>query len=245
MWRELMDKNLVTLYELQLYVKSWGNSNNDRVKIFLDNVFQIGISRKYDDIFPMEEFEYGDLLMLDQEFIYNEYLKFLEKNEVFDDVLFHIAESEYPNFYEQIKYAFKPLQDIQTHFKTRKKLIEEEAERKRQEEIEQKKHEELMKKLVEEYKNKDDDEENKSTSYNREIYANERIEMNQIDLNSFFPGGDIYTPPETFEERVRRQMGTNINKDLQANIYARIRIEEHLKDINKVRSDIGKVFKHY
>ena len=81
-----MDKNLITLYELQLYVKSWGNSNNDRVKIFLENVFQMGISSRYDDIFPMTEFEYGDLLILDQEFIYNEYLKFLEKNELVDDV---------------------------------------------------------------------------------------------------------------------------------------------------------------
>ena len=121
-----MDKNLITLYELQLYIKSWGNSNNEKVKTFLDNVFQMGISLRYDDIFPMEEFEYGDLLILDQEFIYNEYLKFLEKNELVDDVLFHIAENEYPNFYEQIKYAFKPLEDITKHFKTRKKLIEEE-----------------------------------------------------------------------------------------------------------------------
>ena len=88
-----MDKNLITLYELQLYIKSWGNSNNERVKTFLDNVFQMGISLRYDDIFPMEEFEYGDLLILDQEFIYNEYLKFLEKNELVDDVLFHIAEN--------------------------------------------------------------------------------------------------------------------------------------------------------
>ena len=129
-----MDKNLITLYELQLYVKSWGNSNNDKVKIFLENVFQMGISSRYDDIFPMTEFEYGDLLILDQEFIYKEYLKFLEKNEIFDDVLFYIAENEYQNFYEQIKYAFKPLEDITKHFKTRKKLIEEEIERKRQEE---------------------------------------------------------------------------------------------------------------
>ena len=39
-----MDKNLITLYELQLYIKSWGNSNNERVKTFLNNVFQMGIS---------------------------------------------------------------------------------------------------------------------------------------------------------------------------------------------------------
>ena len=238
-----MDKNLITLYELQLYVKSWGNSNNDKVKIFLENVFQMGISSRYDDIFPMTEFEYGDLLILDQEFIYKEYLKFLEKNEIFDDVLFYIAENEYQNFYEQIKYAFKPLEDITKHFKTRKKLIEEEIERKRQEEIEQKKHEELMKKLREEIQNESENEEYKSTSFKREINASESMEMSDmIDLNSFFPSGDIYTPPETFEEKLQRKMGVNINKDLQANIYARIRIEEHLKEINKLKSTLTNIF---
>ena len=115
-----MDKSLITLHELQLYIKSRGNSKNDRVKFFLENVFQIGLTKKYDDIFPMKEFEYGDLLALDQEFIYDEYLKFLEKNEIYDDVLFFIAENEYPNFYKEIKYAFKPLEDILTHLKHEK-----------------------------------------------------------------------------------------------------------------------------
>ena len=64
-----MDRNLITLYELQLYVKSWGNSNNDRVKIFLENVFQIGVTKNYYDIFPMDEFEYGDFLELDEKSI--------------------------------------------------------------------------------------------------------------------------------------------------------------------------------
>ena len=66
-----MDRNFITLYELQLYVKSWGNSNNDRVKIFLENVFQIGLTKRHYDIFPMEEFEYGDFLALDEKFLYN------------------------------------------------------------------------------------------------------------------------------------------------------------------------------
>ena len=77
-----MDKSLITLYELQLYVKSWGNSKNERVKTFLNNVFEIGFTRiRFDDIFPMSEFEYGDLLLLDNNFIYKEYLKFLQKNQ--------------------------------------------------------------------------------------------------------------------------------------------------------------------
>ena len=69
------------------------------------------------------------------------------------------------------------------------------------------------------------------------------IEMSQmIDLNSFFPTRDIYSPRETFLEKARRLMGVNINKDLQANLYARIRIEEHLKDILKTKEDIGYIF---
>ena len=64
-----------------------------------------------------------------------------------------------------------------------------------------------------------------------------------IDASSYFPNRDLYTPPETFEEKVLRKMEVNINKDLQANLYARIRIEEHLKDIIKTRKDIGSIFK--
>ena len=239
-----MDRNLITLYELQLYVKSWGNSNNDRVKIFLENVFQIGLSKRYDDVFPMEEFEYGGLLILDQEFIYNEYLKFLEKNELVDDVLFHIAENEYPNFYEQIKYAFKPLEDITKHFKTRKKMIEEEIERKKQEEIKKRKLQQENKKIIREVNKNNNKKESSSVSFSKEVDSMENREMSMmIDASSYFPNRDLYTPPETFEEKVLRKMEVNINKDLQANLYARIRIEEHLKDIIKTRKDIGSIFK--
>ena len=232
-----MDKSLVTLQELQLYVKSLGKSNNDRVKIFLDNVFKIGISLRYQDIFPMKEFEYGDLLTLDYEFIYSEYLKFLKKNEKYDDVLFYIAENEYPNFYEQIKYAYKPLEDIKSHFKTRKELIEEEIERRKQEEIRRKKEEELKKMQKEDKKEK-----SKSISYSKDINARESEEMSMMmNYNTFFSSRDIYVPPETFEEKLQRQMEVNINKDIQLNIYARIRIEEHLKDVLNIRKDIGKL----
>ena len=240
-----MDKNLITLYELQLYIKSWGNSNNERVKTFLNNVFQMGISLRYDDIFPMEEFEYGDLLILDQEFIYNEYLKFLEKNELVDDVLFHIAENEYPNFYEQIKYAFKPLEDITKHFKTRKKLIEEEIERKKQEEIKKRKLQQEIKKIIREVNKNNNKKESSSVSFSKEVDSMENREMSMmIDAASYFPNRDLYTPPKTFEEKVLRKMEVNINNDLQANLYARIRIEEHLKDIIKTRKDIGSIFKN-
>ena len=117
-------------------------------------------------------------------------------------------------------------------------------ERRKQEEIRQKEQEELMKKLIEEIKDQNDEKENNSSSLRKEINASESREMSQmINLDSFFPSRNIYSPPETFEEKVHRLMGVNINKDLQANLYARIRIEEHLKDINKARIDIGSILK--
>ena len=51
-----MDKKFITLNELQLYVNSKGNSKNEKVKKFLNNVFEIGYSLKYSDIFSMEDF---------------------------------------------------------------------------------------------------------------------------------------------------------------------------------------------
>ena len=101
-----------------------------------------------------------------------------------------------------------------------------------------------MKKLLEEFKNRNNnEEENKPSPSKKEIIANDSMEMSQmIDLNSFFPTRDIYSPRETFLEKARRLMGVNINKDLQANLYARIRIEEHLKDILKTKEDIGYIF---
>ena len=134
-----MDKKFITLNELQLYVNSKGNSKNEKVKKFLNNVFEIGFSLKYSDIFSMEDFEYGDLLVLDFEFLYKEYLKFLDKNEIYDDVLFYIAEFEYANFYEKIQFTLKNIKNFTSHFKTRKQLIQEEKERKREAELRKKK----------------------------------------------------------------------------------------------------------
>ena len=82
-----MRKDLISLYELQLHVKSGGNSNNERVRTFLNEVFKIGFTNNVSDIFPMNDFLYGDFLILDKEFLYKEYLDFLKDNEEIDDVL--------------------------------------------------------------------------------------------------------------------------------------------------------------
>ena len=54
-----------------------------------------------------------------------------------------------------------------------------------------------------------------------------------IDLDSFSQI-EIFILLQRHLKKIQRLMGVNINKDLQVNLYARIRIEEHLKDINKV-----------
>ena len=86
-------------------------------------------------------------------------------------------------------------------------------------------------------------EESNSVSYSKDVNASENMEMSmKMDLDSFFSPKNIYTPPETFDEKVQRQMGININNDLQANFYARTRIEEHLKDIKQLKNVVANVF---
>ena len=239
-----MDKKLISLNELQLYLKSRDNSKNERVKTFLNNVFEIGFSLKYLDIFPMEEFEYGDLLVLDCEFLYKEYLKFLEKNETYDDTLFYIAENQYANFYEKIQYSLKNLDNFKSHFKTRKQLIKEEKQRKRREEI-RKIKDEFRKKFTELISKfnarKINNNESGTISNNENTRMNEELSM--MMSYSYSPR-EIYTPPETFEEKMFRQMEIKINDDLEVSIFARRRIEEHLKNIKKIREDVGDILNY-
>ena len=77
-----------------------------------------------------------------------------------------------------------------------------------------------------------------------EMAEEEGYEQESLMIPSFLlRDSELYTPPETFEEKVFRQMEININDSLQENIYARMRIEEHLKDIKKLRDKFGNVFK--
>ncbi len=239
-----MDKKFITLNELQLYVNSKGNSKNEKVKKFLNNVFEIGFSLTYSDIFSMDDFEYGDLLVLDFEFLYKEYLKFLDKSEIYDDVLFYIAEFEYANFYEKIQYTLKNIQNFTSHFKTRKQLIEEEIERKRQAELRKKEEEERKKNLDKLENNTSEishyiDLEAKIANLNNPEKA---LDKDVVDAMRFMMNPS--TPPESFEEKVFRLMDVKINDVLPVNIFARIRIEEHLKNIKKIRKNIGSVLNY-
>ena len=235
-----MDKRFITLNELQLYVNSKGNSKNEKVKKFLNNVFEIGFSLTYSDIFSMDDFEYGDLLVLDFEFLYKEYLKFLDKSEIYDDVLFYIAEFEYANFYEKIQFTLKNIKNFTSHFKTRKQLIQEEKERKREAEL-RKKEEEKRKKNLDKLEN-NIGEINHSIDIEAKIADLNYPEQAFVDAMRFMMNPS--TPPETFEEKVFRLMDLKINDVLHVNIFARIRIEEHLKNIKKIKNDVGTVFQN-
>ena len=235
-----MDRKLISLNELKLYVKSKGKNKNKKVETFLNNVFEIGFSFKYSDIFSMQDFEYGDLLVLNYEFLYEEYLKFLGKNETHDDVLFYIAEFEYANFYENIQYTLKNIRDFTSYFKTRKQLIEEEKEKKRQEEIRRKEEEDRRKKLIEGLnENKEIESEPLPISENR--IMNEEASM-MMDFSSYFSRKEDLIPPETIQEKIFRLLDVRINDALPVNIFARSRIEEHLINISSVKKKIGNVF---
>ena len=231
-----MDKKLISLNELQLYVKSRGNSKNERVKTFLNNVFEMGFSYKYLDIFPMEDFEYGDLLILDYEFLYKEYLKFLEKKETYDDILFYIAENEYANFYEFINYAFKDLKNFTSFFQTRKQKLEENSI----EESKQTSSDKIIN-LEDISETKKDDDDNQEELSNLHVNEKRPIYMESALIDGLM-GSSPYIPPERLEEKVLKHFGININDVLDANIYARIRIEEHLKNIKQIRENVGSIF---
>ena len=120
-----MRKDLISLYQLQLHVKSWGNSNNEKVRKFLKEVFKIGFSNYVSDIFPMDDFLYGDFLKLDKEFLYKEYLDFLKSNEEIDDVLYYIAENGLEKFNSICTPSVRSIEDIKNIYKTKKEIDEE------------------------------------------------------------------------------------------------------------------------
>ena len=119
-----MRKNLINLYELKLHVKSLSNIDNERVRAFLDEVFKIGFTNHVSDIFPMDDFLYGDFLMLDKELLYKEFLEFLKDNEEIDDVLYYIAENNYEKFNSICSPSVQNIDDIKKIYKTKKETDE-------------------------------------------------------------------------------------------------------------------------
>ena len=184
----------------------------------------------------MEDFEYGDLLVLDYQFLYKEYLKFLEKKETYDDILFYIAENEYANFYELISYGLKDLKNFTSFFKTRKQKLEENPF----EETKQTSSDKIID-LEDIPETKKDEEDNQDELSNLHINEKRPVYMESALIDGLM-GSSPYIPPERLEEKVFKHFGININDLLDSNIYARIRIEEHLKNIKKVQVNIGTLF---
>lgn len=228
-----MRKDLISLYELQLHVKSWGNSNNERVRTFLKDVFRIGFTNQVSDIFPMDEFLYGDFLILDKKFLYKEYLEFLKDNEEIDDVLYYIAENNFEKFNSLCLPSLKNIDDIKKVFKTKKQTGKEQD------------FLSIEMLDIRPYREKSD------------------YKTSEISL--FMPTDPDYENPEIpeipaflkrpfieFEEEqlkitdintdILEKMSLKTNGDLKYNIYARMRIEDYVNDIKKLKDTLDIVF---
>ena len=214
-----MRKDLISLNELQLYIKSLGNSNNERVRTLLKEVFKIGFTNQLSDIFPMDEFLYGDFLILDKEFIYKEYLNFLKDNEEIDDVLYYIAENNYKKFNSLcLMWGSTNINEIYTIFKTKKQIDEEPKI----------KFEDSFSMRLEEKKDF-------HYLFNRRVTENEELkEVNRIEeLQNRIP--DIHAD-------IFSKMKLNTNHHLKYNVYARMRIEEYVNEIDTLRNTLSSVF---
>ena len=73
----------------------------------------------------MDDFLYGDFLMLDKELLYKEYLEFLKDNEEVDDILYYIAENNYEKFNSICLPSVQNIDDINKIYKTTRETDEE------------------------------------------------------------------------------------------------------------------------
>ena len=255
-----MDENFITLYELQLYVKSWGNSNNKRVKEFLNNIFKIGFTaRTLGDIFPMAEFEYGDFLELDKKFLYKEYLHFLNSNENIDDVLFHIAEKDYDKFQDLCSDFAPKISDLRNLFETRKEYEKRVSsareiianhsfidEKINFEDDIKSTFDNIVKKLEIEKEETDKEETDKEETEKDALKAVPEIEDKEEDTSQIAAQIDLteyhYKESDYFFANIFDKMNIQINHDIKLNVFARMRINEYLKDMEKLRDDIETIF---
>ena len=249
-----MRKNLINLYELQLHVKSLSNIDNERVRAFLDEVFKIGFTNHVSDIFPMDDFLYGDFLMLDKELLYKEFIEFLKGNEEIDDVLYYIAENNYEKFNSICLPSVQNIDDINKIYKTQKEIDEESNIS-----IEETKHNFEMHNTtlpeLEMDENKgflnDDfiklikDKKERKDFLNDYFYRKIREEKELDEINNI--ENKIYDKSETvniiyIHKDILEKMEINTNDHLKYNVYARMRIEEYVNEIGTLRNKISSVF---
>lgn len=237
-----MRKDLISLYQLQLHVKSWGNSNNEKVRKFLKEVFKIGFSNYVSDIFPMDDFLYGDFLKLDKEFLYKEYLEFLKSNEEIDDVLYYIAENGFEKFDSICTPSVRNIEDIKKIYKTKKDIDEEHQNRSEDS-------------LSMNFQNRDDNVEMHSTSFfsdtpDFDFIKNGNLEIpdflkkqSDIDLDKEIEALELETlgTKDLFLD-ILEKMDIKTNDNIKYNFYARMRIDDHVNDIKTLRGKLGYIF---
>jgi hypothetical protein len=254
MWRRAMHKNLISLYELQLHVKSLSNIDNERVRAFLDEVFKIGFTNHVSDIFPMDDFLYGDFLMLDKELLYKEFLDFLKDNEEIDDVLYYIAENNYEKFNSICLPSVQYIDDISKIYKTTKETDEESNISTEETDHSFEMHNTILPEYEQEenkgFLNEDfikliKDKKERKDFLNEYFYRKIREEKELDEVNNIENQSNDKSEPVNItyiHTDILEKMEINTNDHLKYNVYARMRIEEYVNEIGTLRNTLSSVF---
>ena len=249
-----MRKNLINLYELQLHVKSLSNIDNERVRNFLNEVFKIGFTNHVSDIFPMDDFLYGDFLMLDKELLYKEFLEFLKDNEEIDNVLYYIAENNYEKFNSICLPSVQNIDDINKIYKTTKEIDEELNITTKETDHSFEMHNIILPEYEQDenkgFLNEDfikliKDKKEKKDFLNEYFYRKIREEKELDEVNNIENLSNDKSEPVNIiylHKDILENMEINTNDHLKYNVYARMRIEEYVNQIGTLRNKISSVF---
>ena len=249
-----MRKNLINLYELQLHVKSLSNIDNERVRAFLDEVFKIGFTNHVSDIFPMDDFLYGDFLMLDKELLYKEFLEFLKDNEEIDNVLYYIAENNYEKFNSICLPSVQNIDDINKIYKTTKEIDEELNITTKETDHSFEMHNTILPEYEQDenkgFLNEDfikliKDKKERKDFLNEYFYRKIREEKELDEVNNIENLSNDKSEPVNItylHKDILENMEINTNDHLKYNVYARMRIEEYVNEIGTLRNTLSCVF---
>ena len=249
-----MRKDLISLNELQLYIKSLGNSNNERVRTFLKEVFKIGFTNQVSDIFPMDEFLYGDFLMLDKELLYKEFLEFLKNNEEIDDVIYYIAENKYGKFNSICSPSVQDIDDINKIYKTTKEIDEESNISTEETDHSFEMHNTILPEYEQDenkgFLNEDfikliKDKKERKDFLNEYFYRRIREEKELDEVNNIENQSNDKSEPVNItyiHTDILEKMEINTNDHLKYNVYARMRIEKYVNEIGSLRNTLSSVF---
>ena len=249
-----MRKNLINLYELQLHVKSLSNIDNERVRDFLNEVFKIGFTNHVSDIFPMDDFLYGDFLMLDKEPLYKEFLEFLKDNEEIDNVLYYIAENNYEKFNSICLPSVRNIDDINKIYKTTKEIDEELNITTKETDHSFEMHNVILPEyeqnenkgfLNEDFIKLIKDKKERKDFLNEYFYRKIREEKELDELNNIENLSNDKSEPVNItylHKDILENMEINTNDHLKYNVYARMRIEEYVNEIGTLRNTLSYVF---